>query len=394
MKWPCTLVFTANAPQSSSSASAQVLERLISGAEDHFGYIHQANEFQRRAVTSVYVPVENAFGALSQQPVLWRFEQFGWYHAAVREGLRLTTNSKWDVILACHPNMAFALAAAEVARIRDLPLVLYLMDLFAESRVNPVEKMWAGITEKKLFKQASTVVCLTEGMQKYYSHKYNISSVLLPHCVTEPEIAKAIASKPGLSVGSPVIITYAGGIYQARLDSLMIVKQAIEELNAEGYPAQLNILGNNDPVQLAAWGIEGLYVSVTHIKDRSEFMKQLRHSDILLSTIAFKSSYPLQDQTCFPTKTFDYFLAGKPLLVVAPERTDYVNYMKKNNSAMIVTAPKSNIVAKHIYQLVTDMALRKQLVDSGFMQMDAHNQKTIQASLNKVLVQNSRFSDA
>lgn len=387
MNWPRILVFTANAP-SSSAASAQVLERLTSGAEEHFGYVYQIDDLSRQATTVVYAPVKNAFEALSQRPVLWRFKQFGWYHAAVREGLKQVDNSKWDVILACHPNMAFSLAAAKVARLRGIPLVLYLMDLFAESRVNPVEKVWAGITEEQLLKQASTVVCLTEGVQKYYSHKYYINPVLISHCVTEGEIAEALANKPDLMVGSPITITYAGGVYQARLDSLLVVKQAVEELNAQGYPAKLVVLGKNDPTQLAAWGIGGPNVSVRFIRDRNEFMEQLRRSDILLSTIAFNSTYPLQDQTCFPTKTLDYFLAGKPVLVVAPDRTDYVANMKRNTSAMIVTDLDSHTVAKHILQLATDMVVRKQLVDSGFRRLDAHRRNVMQVLLNKTLARN------
>jgi glycosyltransferase involved in cell wall biosynthesis len=386
MNWPHTLVFTAKAPPSSSVASAQVLERLTSGIEENFGYVHQADDLPRQVMTSVHFPVKNAFGVFSRWPVLWRFEQFGWYQAAIREGIRQVAQSKWDVILACHPNIGFALAAAKVARIRGLPLVLYLMDLFAESRVNPVEKFWASFTEKRLMMQATSVICLTKGIQKYYSHKYNINTVLIQHCVTEPEIAEAVASRPSLTVGSPIIITYAGGAYQARLDSLVVVKQAVEKLNAQGYLVKLLILGKNDPDQLASWGIGGPYVSVRFLKDRSEFMEQLRLSDILLSTVAFKSAYPLQDQTCFPTKTFDYFLAGKPVLVVAPDDNDYVVYIKKNTSAMIVTTLNSNVVAEHIYQLATDMAIRKQLVDSGLKYLSAHLQTTLQASLNNVLV--------
>ncbi len=393
MAYPRTLVFTAKAPPS-STASAQVLARLTSGVEEYFGYIHQAENLPKQVTKSTHFPVKNDFENLSQQPILWHFEQFGWYRAAVREGVKQTNNSKWDVILACHPSMAFALAAASVARKAGLPLVLYLMDLFADSRANPVEKFWARATERRLLTQASTVICLTEGVQNYYFCKYNINSVLISHCVTESEIAETIVNKPDLTVKSPVNVTYAGGVYQARLDSLVTVKQAIEKLNAQGYQAQLLILGRNDPDKLAAWGLEGPYVSISFIKDRNDFMRQLRQSDILLSTIAFKSAYPLQDQTCFPTKTFDYFLAGKPVLVVAPDNIEYVAHLKKNASALIVTALNSDVVAEYIYQLATNMSVRKQLVDSGLRNLGAHPQATMQASLNNVLVQSVKSSGA
>ncbi|MCL5125185.1 MAG: glycosyltransferase, partial [Deltaproteobacteria bacterium] len=182
-------------------------------------------------------------------------------------------------------------------------------------------------------------------------------------------------------------IAYAGGVYQARLDSLMVVKQAIDELNAQGFPSKLLILGKNDPAQLTDWGIGGPNVSVRFIKDRSEFMGQLRRSDILLSTIAFKSAYPLQDQTCFPTKTFDYFLAGKPVLAVAPNHTAYGGYMKEHQSAIVVGSLNAEVIAEHIHQLATDMDQRRQLVDAGFAQLDTHHQRNVQPILQNVLRQ-------
>ncbi len=388
-EWPCTLVFTATAPPS-SAAAAQVLARLISGVEEHFFFVHPDDGIIRPRLVSAPVHVKHAFGVLSRSPVLWRFEQHWWYHAAVREGIRQVARSKWDVVLGCHPNLAFALAAAKVAETKGLPYILYLMDLYAESRVNPVEKIWARVSERKLLSEASAVICLTKGVQQYYSRKYDISPILIPHCVTEAEIAMAVASKPPLGVGSPIIVTYSGGVYQARLDSLLAVKQAIEKLNAEGCPARLLVLGKNDPTRLASWGIGGPYVSVRYVEDRTAFMETLRRSDILLSTIAFNSAYPLQDQTCFPTKTFDYFLAGKPILVVAPEQTDYTKYMKVNCAALVVTTLDVDVVVERICKLAKDLVTRQKMADEGFVKLDVHRQKKMQTLLRDVLVRSAK----
>ena len=376
-EWPRTLVFTAMSP-SSSAASAQVLARLISGAEEQFGFVYQEDGVTRKPMGRASVPVKHPCGNLSRWPVMWRFERLWWYHVAVREGMRQVARLKWDVVLGCHPNLAFALAAAKVAETKGLPFILYLMDLYAESRVNPVEKIWARVTERKLLSEASAVISLTKGLQNHYARKYGISPVLIPHCVTETEIAMAVASKPPLGVGSPILVTYSGGVYEARLDSLLAVKQAIEKLNAEGCPASLLILGKNNPTQLASWGIGGPYVSVRYIEDRLEFMETMRRSDILLSTIAFKSAYPLQDQTCFPTKTFDYFLSGKPMLVVAPGSSDYLLYMKHHRCAITVESPDINFIATAIRQLAADASFRGKVVEAGISRLSEHVRERIQ----------------
>jgi len=377
MLWPRTLVFTAKDPPS-SDASAQVLARLISGAEERFGFVHPEDGTPRQRLTSTSVSVRRALKVMSQWPMLWRFENIWWYHAAVREGIRQVDQSKWDVVLGCHPNLAFALAAAKVARMKGLPYILYLMDLYAESRVNPIDKVWARASERKLLTQASAVICLTKGVQQHYARKYGISPVLIPHCVMESEIAAAVVSKLPLGVGSPIIITYSGGVYQARLDSLLAVKQAIDKLNAEGFPARLLVLGKNDPVQLASWGISGPHVNVRHLNGRGEFMETLRRSDILLSTIAFKSAYPLQDQTCFPTKTLDYFIAGKPILVIAPGNCNYISDMKQHRCAITVESRDVNWITSAIRQLATDMPYRGKLVDAGVLWLNQNGHNRIQ----------------
>ena len=168
----------------------------------------------------------------------------------------------------------------------------------------------------------------------------------------------------------------------------MVVKQAIDKLNAQSYPTKLLILGKNDPAQLAAWGIGGPYVDVRFISDRSEFVQELRRSDILLSTIAFKSDYPLQDQTCFPTKTFDYFLAGKPILVIAPGNSYYASYMKDHQCSIAIDSHDVDSISMAIRRLGTDVPHRIKLVEAGESRLQEHLQKSIQPLfLNKLAKQ-------
>jgi glycosyltransferase involved in cell wall biosynthesis len=379
-------MFAAHAPPS-PAASAQILGRRISGAEQYFGIIHQQDRFIGQFLAASCISIKPFLGNYLRWPILWRFEQLGWYWSAVREALRQVNFSEWDVIFAYHPNMAFALAAARVAKIAGKPLVLHLNDLFSESRSNPVEKLWARASEERLMKQASVVICLTEGMQQHYARKYEIDPVFIPHSVTEQEIHTAYAKKQNLEMNSPVVIAYAGGVYQARLDSLIAVKQAIDSLNDQGFPTQLLVLGKNDGAQLASWGLGGDYVDVLFIEDRSEFMNALRRSDILLSTVAFRSDYPLQDKTCFPTKTFDYFLAGKPILVVAPDDSHYAGYMQRYQCGSVTGVLDVQQIAFAIQRLVTDLEYRRKLVESGRRRLQAHSQNRVQPRFRRMLAE-------
>jgi glycosyltransferase involved in cell wall biosynthesis len=380
------LVFTVASPACPRPTS-QTIQRLLDGGESAFSFIHLDPGHEALYHPERYASwtVSGAFVAKSSVPGLWRFNMLFWYRAALRRGLVVTASKKFDVVLGWFPNMAFTLAAVKVAARRRLPLVLYLNDLYTEARANPLERLWARWTEPSLFRQAAEVVYLTSGLQRHYQSVRGKVGVLIPHCVTAEEVARALALKPSLDVKSPVQVTYAGHVYQARLDSLLAVLDAVRQLNQAGIAVQLNLLGNNNAARLAGWGLQGPWVTSRFVKEREEFIQILRDSDMLLSTVAFQSDYPLQDQTCFPTKTFDYFLAGKPILVVAPPDTDYSNYMKTHGCGSVVESLHIPDITQAIRRLAQDGAHRAQLVAGGYARLRAHQQQDLQPMLQKVL---------
>jgi glycosyltransferase involved in cell wall biosynthesis len=382
--WPRTLVVTQLAPPS-HAASARVIERLIAGVESSFSFVHGDDGIDRTDYPAHCEAVRPRGVATVARSRLWRLEPLLWSRPAVRTGLALLKRRPADVVVGWHPNLVFVAAAARVAAVRRLPFVLALCDLFVESRVNPVERLWARRLEQKLFKQAVAVVCLTEAMCDFYAPRWGSKCHVIPHSLTSQEIADAVARRPSLVARSPARITYAGGVYQARLDSLIAVKQAVDELNASGVPVSLCILGKNDAALLREMGLHGPYVEAKFVEDRTAYMDELRKADLLLSTIAFQSDYPLQDQTCFPTKTFDYFLAGKPVLVIAPSATSYAQYVQRHACGVLVDSTDTNTVAAAIKALLSNPALRMALVASGFAQSKANAQSVVQPVLRSIL---------
>lgn len=384
--WPKTLVFTHSSPPA-QDAAARVIERLIAGVEPSFSFMHGDDGIDRTDYPAHCEAVQPTGVATVARSRLWRLEPLMWSRPAVRAGLALLKRRPADVVVGWHPNLAFVAAAARVAAVRRLPFVLALCDLFVESRVNPVERLWARRLEQKLFKQAVAVVCLTEAMCDFYAPRWGSKCRVIPHSVTSQEIVDAVARRPSLVARSPARITYAGGVYQARLDSLIAVKQAIDRLNASGVPVRLCILGKNDAALLHNMGLDGPYVDAKFIEDRAAYMDELRKADLLLSTIAFQSDYPLQDQTCFPTKTFDYFLAGKPMLIVAPEETHYARYVHRHACASLVGLLDVCAVAAAITDLLNRTDLRVRLVEAGIARLREHDQRVVQPVFRSVLTE-------
>jgi len=384
--WPRTLIFTYIAPPS-SRAAAQVTERLLEGIpEGRFAIIHSGQSDGTGANPSGFesYPVGSLGVLMAHIKDNWHFSSIAWYKSAVLHGLKVTENRSFDCILGWYPDTGFTLAAATVAAIRKIPLVLYFDDIYTE-RPSKIDLMFARLTEPLLLRQSKKLICLTQSMKEYYSARRGIEGVVIPHSVKSQDVVRAEKMRPPLEVNPPLTITYAGGVYQPRLDSLLAVKEAVGQLNREGMGVKLYVLGKNDPERLAYCGLKEPYVLPRYIEDSSQFMNFLRDSDILLSTVAFRSPHPRQDRTCFPTKTFDYFLAGKPVLVVAPPKTEYARYMRKHRCAMVVESLNCQDIIQGIHRLVKDSLLRTKFVNEGFARLKAHQETKLQTILLDIL---------
>jgi len=383
-EWPRVVIAARSAPPS-SKASAQVMERLLQGVESHFLFVHAADGVERGGYPARCSAVTSMFAERTAASPLWRFGPLAWYAPALRAVQEAVREHQADVVMGWYPDLAFCVAACEAARRMRKPFVLSLCDLMTESRVNPVERLWGRAIERRIFGHAAAVICLTDAMRDFYAPRWGAKCHVIPHAVSSEEIEAALKSRPSLDVRKPATITFAGGVYQARADALLCIKAAVDRLNADGVKVRLNILGSNNARRLAQEGLLGANVDVCFVEGRDAFMAALRQSDVLLSTIAFQSDYPLQGRTCFPTKTFDYFLAGKPLLVLAPPDTCYADYMRAHDCALLVDTLRTDLAVEALRLLLSEGELRATRVANGFAALQTHAHVHWQPVLNDVL---------
>jgi len=364
--------------------------RLLQGVESHFHFVHAADAVERGGYPAPCSAVKSSFAERTAASPLWRFGPLVWYAPALRAVQEAVREHRADVVMGWHPDIAFCAAACEAARRMRKPFVLSLCDLMTESRVNPVERLWGRAIERRMFGRAAAVICLTDAMRDFYAPRWGGKCHVIPHAVAAEDIEAALQSRPSLDVRTPATVTFAGGVYQARADALFCVKAAVDRLNADGVKVRLNILGPNDTRRLAQQGLLGANVEVCFVEGRDAFMEALRQSDVLLSTIAFQSDYPLQDRTCFPTKTFDYLLAGKPLLVLAPPDTCYAGYICAHDCGVLVDTLRTDLAAEALKRLLSDSELRATRVANGFDALQTHAHLHWQSAFNRILNEATR----
>ena len=101
------------------------------------------------------------------------------------------------------------------------------------------------------------------------------------------------------------------------------------------------------------------------MKNHDELLNQLALSEILFSPVAFYPVYPDQALTCFPTKTFDYIIAGRPILLHAPNNYFYTRYMKKYDSAFISTSDDPVDLLNDINYIINNPVLQERIVKNA-----------------------------
>jgi len=304
------------------------------------------------------------------RPFVWRFQalvEIVRYFWKARQMLR---NGKYHSVLLVFPETGSLLGGWLAARSVGINYDLYIIDLLADSRLNKTERLLLKIFEKAIIRQAKAVFCLNEGISDLYRSKVPRDFVWLPHTCPPPEYSPLVNH----TIVHPKTITFVGQIHEISRDALQNLIRAVRLIDEENVAVQLFTNASED--RLRMYGLLDDFVETEFFSDKRQLIERLRSSDILFSPVAFHSRYPLQANTCFPTKTFDYIQAQRPILVHAPADSFYFQYMK--SSGLLVGEYDPVILKEGILTLLRDQALQNRLVANATnLLRENHNFSTI-----------------
>ena len=139
------------------------------------------------------------------------------------------------------------------------------------------------------------------------------------------------------SVGNPIKLVYAGGIYLNRWKTLLEVANAVKSLNTDGVKFRLDIYtANNLPKK--AGGLNDGVNSFVHSPVTQEELKNIyRNSDIALHTESFDLKNRLAVRMSFSTKIVDCLSSGCAVMAVCDEKQGGFVYLKENDAALCVS---------------------------------------------------------
>lgn len=131
---------------------------------------------------------------------------------------------------------------------------------------------------------------------------------------------------------------YTGNVTLGRWETLGAIGDVINSLNEDGIKAELNIYSTN----ILTKRMKRKLNSSNEVKFMGALSPQRvkevqQEADVVIHAESFKLRNRLKTRLSFSTKLVDYFQSGNCILAVGPDNINSIDYLKKNDAAIIVT---------------------------------------------------------
>lgn len=243
-----------------------------------------------------------------------------------------------DIIFApCYGNTFMLRLTRYVAKITGKKVISYISDdsyTLKQFNLSPfywINRFVVRRQIRKTFALYSLVYTMTETQKKQCENDFGANMKILLKSVSFDNIPKKD------TVGNPIRLIYAGGIYLNRWKTLTEVANAIKKINASGEKFRLDIYTANELPKKAS-ALNDCVNSFVHSPLSQEGLRKIyNNSDIALHTESFDLKNRLAVRMSFSTKIVDCLSSGCAVMAICDEKQGGFVYLKENDSALCVS---------------------------------------------------------
>ena len=238
-----------------------------------------------------------------------------------------------------------------------VPLVLYnseayrIIDLkertgLERAYYREIEKLY-----QKLNQKAVLVIYNCELLQSSYADRFHTGA------------SQTVAYNSASTVCSeyhphePISITYFGNLGVGRVDSLLQIADILREMNVH---LSINVYGTANEVDEKRL-CEHSNICYHGFVSSSELQGVIEQSDILLHVESFVPEIVPKLRYAFSTKIAQCLCAGRPVFCYAPDGSASVEYLKKENGALVATNLPE--LKEKLRQFISNPELRMEYAD-------------------------------
>lgn len=278
------------------------------------------------------------------------------------------------------------LPAAWLASIAlGIPLIPYLLDDWRHlvAAGHPAVAGLAAMIEPLVLARSAAVMAISPLLAAELERDWGIATDVVSHPLPiGTSLEQRPTMRPWPARSGEIRLVFTGQVYDAHFDALATILRALEQPGLEQVTLHLYSSGAE---RLEGRGIEGRFV-VHQPVPPDELAEVQRNADILLLPLGFDTPYPEIVRTALPTKTVDYVVSGRPILIYGPPNS-YVAMLARNEGAGgLVAEPDSRAVAREIRRVIEDASYRQELVDGAWATAQRyHSPKVTTARFREVI---------
>ncbi len=316
---------------------------------------------------------------------LMLLREMAWWSAKwkTKELEKFVLDFKPDLIFApCNPIPHVLKIQRYVKKIAKCPMVSYVYDdiyslkKFYLSPVYWLNHFYARRHVRRAFKAYDFVFTMTDRQKREYEKRFGRPMEVLSK-------SGEFSASARTSIGNPVRIIYAGGVYINRWRALSDVKKAIAEINKNGKKAELHIYTANKVSEKQQRAMADGENSFLHSAVGTQELKELyRTFDIALHVESFKLKSRLDTRLSFSTKIVDCLESGCATVAIGPRGQAGIEYLRENGGALCISSKKE--IKGELEKLINNPDLIKRYASrANELGKREHTKEKIRGKLDK-----------
>jgi glycosyltransferase involved in cell wall biosynthesis len=232
------------------------------------------------------------------------------------------------------------LAAAEIAKKRDVPLHLIIHDDWPRiANVAPAFRNWLDHRFANVYRQARSRLCVSPAMSRSYGERYGQPAQTIypsraassPHHDEPP--ARLARNDHAFTIAFAGTIN-SNGYIRALID----LEAAVKPIGG-----RLLLFGPTTPTEAQQFGL-GDNTEVRSLLRSTELITTLRNeADALFVPMSFDYADRSNMEMAFPSKLADYTATGLPLLIYGPTYCSAVTWAQEHNDVAIITGSEPDL---------------------------------------------------
>ncbi len=301
----------------------------------------------------------------------------------------LLARGRYDVIYATSPPLFVGGAALALSRLRRIPLVFEVRDLWPESAValgelhNPRFIRWAAALEEACYRRARRIVVVTAGMRARLIERGIPAAklALIPNGTNTEMFTPGpidLGLRRSLDIAPEAFVVAYTGLH-GLIHGMDVILDAAQQFLTEGIDErQLLFLLVGDGVRKAhlvetAEARQLTNVRFLPMQPEAELPPLIRLADVGLATIA---NVPLA-KSSLPVKMFSTMACGRPVVLAVEGEAREV--LQEAEAGLAVPPEDAPALVAALKQLRADPALCRRLGENGRAFVEAHYSRQAQA---------------